>query len=66
MNNKRIAREGMAVICRTADNLCLMEMNQLTTAGPLGRRSEVTLTRHWLGLEGRSRRFVIATVPPGS
>jgi 4-amino-4-deoxy-L-arabinose transferase-like glycosyltransferase len=66
VNNTRIAREGIAIICEAADDLCLKEMNQLTAAGPSGRRSELTLTRHWLGLEGSARRFVIATVPPGS
>ncbi len=66
VNKMRIAREGIAIICQAADDLCLKEMNQLTAAGPSRRRSEVTLTRHWLGLEGNARRFVIATVPPGS
>ncbi len=66
VNNTRIAREGIAIICRAVDDLCLMEMNKLTAARPSGRRSEVTLTRHWLGLEGSTRRFVIATVLPGS
>jgi hypothetical protein len=64
--NTRIAREGIAIICEAADELCLKEMNKLTAVGSSGRRSEVTLTRHWLGLEGSARRFVIATVPPGS
>ena len=66
VNNTRIAREGMAIICEAADDLCLVEMNKLTATRPLGRRSEVPLTRHWLGLEGAARGFVIATVPPVS
>jgi len=66
INKTRITREGIAIICQAADDLCLKEMNQLTAVGPSGRRSEVTLTRHWLGFEGSARRFVIATVPPGS
>jgi hypothetical protein len=66
INRTRIVREGIAIICEAADDLCLKEMDQLTAAGPSGRRSELTLTRHWLGLEGSARRFVIATVPPAS
>jgi 4-amino-4-deoxy-L-arabinose transferase-like glycosyltransferase len=66
VNRTRIAREGIAIICQAADELCLKEMDQLAAGRPSGRRSEVTLTRHWLGLEGAARRFVIATVPPGS
>ena len=64
VNETRIAHEGVAIICAAADDHCLMDMNALTAAGPPGRRSEVTLTRHWLGFSGEPKRFVIATVPP--
>jgi hypothetical protein len=60
----RIAREGIAIICPADDSDCLASMQKLTAAGPPGRREEVTLTRHWLGLAGAPRRFVIATMPP--
>jgi hypothetical protein len=60
----RITRDGIAIICEAADRHCLLDMNKFVAAGPPGRRSEVTLTRHWLGLVDSPRRFVIATVPP--
>jgi 4-amino-4-deoxy-L-arabinose transferase-like glycosyltransferase len=60
----RIAREGIAIICPVDDGDCLASMQKLTATGPPGRREEVTLTRHWLGLAGAPRRFVIATMPP--
>jgi 4-amino-4-deoxy-L-arabinose transferase-like glycosyltransferase len=60
----RIARDGVAVICPADDGGCLAGMQALIGAGPTGRRTEVTLTRHWLGLRGGSKSFVVATIPP--
>jgi hypothetical protein len=60
----RIADQGIAIICPADESVCLKDMNKLTAGRPAGRHSEVTLTRHWLGLTGGTRRFVIATVPP--
>jgi 4-amino-4-deoxy-L-arabinose transferase-like glycosyltransferase len=62
----RIAREGIVVMCPAGDGGCLDNMKTLTAAGPAGLRSEVTLTRHWLGFAGEPKNFVIATVPPRS
>jgi 4-amino-4-deoxy-L-arabinose transferase-like glycosyltransferase len=60
----RIAREGIAIACPDDDKMCLDGMKVITAAGPAGRLSDVTLTRHWLGFAGQPKRFVIATVPP--
>jgi len=64
VDQARIAREGIAIICPAQDTGCLSAMNMLTIAGPPGRHDEVTLTRHWLGFTGNAARFVVATVPP--
>jgi hypothetical protein len=61
---QRVDDEGIAIICPIDDQGCLNGMNALTAAKPAGRRSEVTLVRHWLGLAGEPKRFIIATVPP--
>jgi 4-amino-4-deoxy-L-arabinose transferase-like glycosyltransferase len=66
VNAARIAREGIAIICPADDGACIDGMMVLTVGRPAGRRSEVTLTRRWLGLASEPRRFVIATVPPRS
>lgn len=60
---ERIAR-GMAIVCEPNDDFCLGAANGYLAANPGGRRSDVTLTRHWLGFAGQPKRFVIATVPP--
>jgi 4-amino-4-deoxy-L-arabinose transferase-like glycosyltransferase len=66
VDDARLAREGVAIICTVDDEDCLRGMNKLVARGPAGRRSEVTLTRHWLGFASEPRNFVIATVPPRS
>jgi 4-amino-4-deoxy-L-arabinose transferase-like glycosyltransferase len=62
---ERVAR-GIAIVCETNDNWCLGMIRGYLTANPTGKRGEVTLTRHWLGLDSEPKRFVIATVPPRS
>jgi len=61
---ERIERQGIAIVCASDDDWCLGKLGQYLANNPAGRRSEVTLTRHWLGLAGNPRSFVIATVPP--
>jgi hypothetical protein len=66
VDDARLAREGVAIICTADDDVCLKGMDQLAARGPAGRRREVTLTRHWLGFASEPRNFIIATVPPRS
>jgi hypothetical protein len=61
---ERIRRQGIAIICELNDSVCLDKMDLYLAANPAGRRADVTLTRHWLGLANKPRRFVIATIPP--
>jgi len=65
-NEPLIERHGLAIICAQEDTWCLDKMNQYLAANPAGRRDEVTLARHWLGLAGPAKRFVIAALPPQS
>jgi len=61
----RIARDGMVVMVATDNPWFDFTMQHIDAAQP-ARRTEVTLTRHWLGLEGAPKRFVIAVVAPKS
>jgi hypothetical protein len=63
---QRVGQGGIAIVCASDDGECIGVMNDYLAANPAGRRSEVTLTRHWLGFSGEPRRFVIATIPPRS
>ncbi|HEX4411852.1 MAG TPA: glycosyltransferase family 39 protein [Xanthobacteraceae bacterium] len=60
---QRVAR-GIAIVCEANDDWCIGIVNGYLTANPTGKRGDVTLTPHWLGLAGEPKRFVIATVPP--
>ncbi len=60
----RINSDGMAVVCTADDDWCIENFSDIAQSKPGVRRSEVVLTRHWLGFAGGSRRFVIGTIPP--
>ncbi len=64
VDDKRIEREGIAIVCPADQAHCRKAMDEIVSHGPPGRRAEVELRRHWLGLAGAPRRFVVATVPP--
>ena len=62
-DDARIAREGLAIMVAPASPYLDMTEKYLATA-PVARRTEVTLTRRWLGFENAPRKFIIAIVPP--
>ncbi|HUD89400.1 MAG TPA: glycosyltransferase family 39 protein [Xanthobacteraceae bacterium] len=66
LDPSRIAQDGLAIICSADDPWCLGKIEQYLGGNPAGRRSDVTLRRHWLGFAGPAKNFVIATVPPRS
>ena len=61
---RRIVRQGIAIACPVDDPECLVDLDKIVSQGLPGRRTEVELRRHWLGLAGAPRRFVLAVVPP--
>lgn len=65
VDDARLRREGMAILCVDVP-LCLQFMEQVAAPFGGGRRSEVTLQRHWLGFASEPKRFVIMIVPPQS
>jgi 4-amino-4-deoxy-L-arabinose transferase-like glycosyltransferase len=62
-DDARIAREGIAVMVAT-DSPWFAVATKYIAAAPVARRTEVTLTRRWLGFESAAKTFVIAIVPP--
>ena len=64
VDDARISREGMAIMCPADDTFCLQGMEIMLARGPAGRRAEITVARRWLGFESAPKRFVIATLPP--
>lgn len=62
-DDARIAREGMVIMIEP-DPYWLDRAARYIGTAPGARRTEVTLTRHWLGFESAPKRFIIATMPP--
>ena len=63
VNEARIAREGMAVVCAAADADCLTHL-QRAARSMGGTRSEFTSVRRHFGVDGKPERFVILLVSP--
>ncbi len=63
-DEKRISRQGIALVCPLDDSRCLTALDGRAARGPVGKRVEVEIVRtHW-GLAGRPSRYVIVTLPP--
>ena len=60
----RIAREGIALVCAADDAICMHFLARY--AGNAGRRSEVTLSRNYLGFADAPVRYAIAVIPPAN
>jgi 4-amino-4-deoxy-L-arabinose transferase-like glycosyltransferase len=58
----QVARDGIALVCPVEERDCMRELDRRAGAG--ARRSEVTVTRRYLGADDPPDRFVIAVVPP--
>jgi 4-amino-4-deoxy-L-arabinose transferase-like glycosyltransferase len=61
----RIAREGTAIMIATTSPWMHVATQYIDKVKPV-RRTEVTLTRRWLGFASAPRTFIIAIVPPKS
>jgi 4-amino-4-deoxy-L-arabinose transferase-like glycosyltransferase len=64
VDDARVAREGIAAICRVQDQSCIRAMNALAARAPAGRRSEIDVSRNFLGMSGRPERYLIVAMPP--
>jgi hypothetical protein len=52
VEDRRIEREGIAIVCPVDQVHCREAMDEIVSHVPPGRRVEVELRRHWLGLAG--------------
>ena len=60
---RRIAGDGVVLICPAVDRSCTDRIGYMAQ-GHAARRSEVELSRHYLGIEGRRARYVLLVIPP--
>jgi hypothetical protein len=63
VDQARIAREGIAIVCPLAEPACLRELNGYV--GRYGGKTEdVILTRRFFGIDGMPIDYQIAIIPP--
>jgi hypothetical protein len=60
----QIARNGIAMLCPAAYQLCVSQVEARAARAPAGRRAEFELARQYFGVPGPSARYLIVTVPP--
>jgi 4-amino-4-deoxy-L-arabinose transferase-like glycosyltransferase len=60
---ERIATQGIALVCPVERTGCIDEIDRIDQARTTVRR-EVALARSYLGIRGRTVRYLIAAVPP--
>jgi 4-amino-4-deoxy-L-arabinose transferase-like glycosyltransferase len=63
VNEARIAREGMALVCPVEDRTCVEALNARSAPADVAPM-EITLVRQYLGVPGRSARYVVSMIPP--
>ncbi len=64
MNEARIAREGIVIVCPRAEPGCLKELDALV-ARYGGKTQDVTLARRFFGASDTPVDYQIAIIPPG-
>ena len=60
----RIAREGVALTCPVADTGCVQQIEAQAAGNSAARRSEVELSRRYMGWNDPPVRYAIIVVPP--
>ncbi len=64
INEARIARDGIVMVCRASHQNCMTHMERRAAAGPAGKRQTVTIARRHSGSDGNPERYLIVTIPP--
>jgi hypothetical protein len=59
-----VERDGIAMMCPIDVAFCLNALEARVARNPDARRSEVALSRRFLGLSGAPHRYAIAVIPP--
>jgi hypothetical protein len=64
VDNARIARDGIVLVCRAAANGCTGASTALARGQPSSRQVVVEITRRYLGIAGQPERYTVIVVPP--
>lgn len=66
VDDTRIKREGIAVICRREEKICMDKAEIIARAAPESRRIDVTVVRRYLGMEGAPADYTLVLIAPES
>ena len=67
---QRIGRDGIVLLCPVRPRLpasaasCFNAANSLAARFPAGKRTEVEVSRRYLGVDGAPARYLLFTIPP--
>ena len=64
VDDAEVARAGIALVCPVEEAGCMTALEERVAHGPAGRRTEVAITRRYLGTDDKPDRFVIVTMRP--
>jgi len=64
IDETEVTRAGIALMCPVEETGCVKALEDRAARGPVGRRTEVEITRRYLGTDDKPDRFVIVTLPP--
>jgi hypothetical protein len=60
----RIAKDGVALLCPMSAPACVAAANARAARSAAGKRSEIEVSHHYLGNEGRSARYLVIAIAP--
>ena len=63
-DDARIARDGILLYCPIVKTQCMDSLETRVAANGGAKRTEVEISRSFLGMPGRSTRYAIAAIPP--
>jgi Dolichyl-phosphate-mannose-protein mannosyltransferase len=66
VDQARIARQGLAIVCSMQEPRCLDAAEILAHANLKASRAHIELTRHYLGIAGEPQRYFLIVLPPQS
>jgi hypothetical protein len=59
-----ISKDGVALLCPMSAPACVATADAMAARSPGSKRSEVEVSRHYLGNEGRPQRYLLVAIPP--
>jgi 4-amino-4-deoxy-L-arabinose transferase-like glycosyltransferase len=64
VDDTRIARDGIALYCPTVDNPCMKALDAWAARSAGAKRSEIEVSRRFLGSTDKAERYVVLIIPP--